>query len=415
MRACTLLCVAAGVAFLGEVGLPRAHPGKEAGAERVAALIRQLGHDVFAKREAASKELEAIGKPALPALRAAAAAGASPETRRRAAQLIRTLAGPLARVELRSLTFSPGLPLAESKHGVYSVALEAQVDAKGEGHGQLTLTVTPPNYDEYGDFVTGRETDAVDRSRKDRRAPVVLACTIEFVRAGFVGRVNEAGVKRAVFRLSGPKITSALFVATVGPGLTSGRLLVHDKDRRVEHVVALTEIKPLKEEERPLPPCHPGCFPAGTPVLTPDGGKRIELIRAGDTVTTIGPSGTAGRGVVASVFTSKNRLVEVRTDNGTLLTTAAQPLSLCVGGLRRAGELKAGDRIWQWRDGRRVETTVRAVVATGREAPVFNLILGDSAIFVAGNFLARGKPPADGSTPVLGAVAPVRPTGRARD
>src|SRR5205085_1552504 len=119
----------------------------------------------------------------------------------------------------------------------------------------------------------------------------------------------------------------------------------------------------------------PGCFPAGTLVLLPGGGKRIELVRAGDAVMTIGPDGRAGRGVVESVFTSKNRLVEVRTDNGTVVTTDAQPLCLRGGGFRRAGDLKAGDRIWQWRDGRRAEAIVREVVATGREAPVFNLIL----------------------------------------
>jgi hypothetical protein len=36
---------------------------------------------------------------------------------------------------------------------------------------------------------------------------------------------------------------------------------------------------------------------------------------------------------------------------------------------------------------------------TGREEPVFNLIVGESAIFVAEDFLVRGKPPAQ-TTPV---------------
>jgi hypothetical protein len=406
----------AGVAFMGEARIPRADPAKEAKTERVAALIQQLGHDLFAKRQAASKELESIGKPALPALREAAASSDSLETRSRAVRLIRAIAGPIARVELNSPYFSPGLPLPESKHAVYSVKIEAQVDAKGEGHGKLTLTVTPPNYDDYGDLVTGRETDGVDRSRK-KQAPVVLACTIEFVKAGYVGRVNEPPIKRLVFRIKGPKITSSLLVATEGPSLTTGRLLVLGKDKRVEYVVALTDSKPKpsKREHVPVKPCHPGCFPAGTPVLIPDGSKRIELIRAGDTVTTIGPNGRVGRGVVESVFTTKNRLVEVRTDNGTVVTTDAQPLCPRGGGFQRAGDLKAGDRIWQWRHGRRVEATVREVVATGREVTVFNLILGDSAIFVAGHFLARGKPPAEGSDPALGRVTPMHPIGRGKD
>jgi hypothetical protein len=412
MRACTFLCVVIGLAFAAETGILRADPGKDAKTERMGALIRQLGHDEFAKRQAASKELEAIGEPALAALRKAAASSDSVETRQRAEQLIRAIIGSKTRVELRSPYSSPGLPLAESKYPVYSISIEAQVNTKGEGKGKLALILTPPNYDEYGDFVTGREVDGVERTRKNQRAPVVLDCAFEFVKAGFVGRVNEPSAKRSVFRIKGPKITSALFVATEGPGLTTGRLLVLGKDQRVEYVVELTDLKPSKVDERLTPPCHPGCFPAGTLVLVPDGSKRIELVRAGDTVTTISADGGAGRGVVQSVFTSKNRIMEVRTENGTVLTTEAQPLCLKDGGFRRAGDLKVGDRIWQWRNGRRVETVVRAVVATGKEAPVFNLILGDSAIFVAGDFLARGKPPAEGSSPAVGARAPRRPGGR---
>jgi hypothetical protein len=34
-----------------------------------------------------------------------------------------------------------------------------------------------------------------------------------------------------------------------------------------------------------------------------------------------------------------------------------------------------------------------AVVPIGRETPVFNVVVGESAVFIAGGFLARGKPP----------------------
>jgi hypothetical protein len=415
MRFWTLLAVVLTVAVVGESALLRTQNGKKATAdtkdERIAALIRQLGDEKFAVRQAASNELEAIGEPALAALRKAAASGDNPEIRRRAEQLVRAIQP--RPVRLNSALVNPGLPLAESKYHVYSVHLTADVNGKGEGKGKLTLHVTPPNFDEYGDFVTGGELDNVNRPQKDQRPPVVLDCAVEFVKTGFVGRVNTPPTRRSLFRLKGPKITSGLFVTTTGPGLTSGRLLVLGKDQRVEYVVDLTEFKPRGEGEgvRPIP-CHPGCFPAGTLVLVPGGSKRIELIRKGETVTTIGPDGRPARGVVREVFTSKNQLVEVRTDNGTVMTTAAQPLCLVEGGFRKAGDLKAGDRVWQWRSGRRVETAVRAVAATGKEAPVFNLILGDSAVFVAGNFLARGKPPAEGSVPVVGATTPPHPVGR---
>src|SRR4051794_34728342 len=75
-------------------------------------------------------------------------------------------------------------------------------------------------------------------------------------------------------------------------------------------------------------PCHPGCFPAGTLVLLPDGTQRIELLQVGDIVTTIGPDGRPARGVVQHVFISTNRLVAVRTGDAVVLTTDAQPFCL---------------------------------------------------------------------------------------
>src|SRR5262245_49678718 len=58
--------------------------------ERIARLIEQLGDDEFAKREAASKALEAIGAPALAALRKADS-HMDFEVRRRAARLVKTI------------------------------------------------------------------------------------------------------------------------------------------------------------------------------------------------------------------------------------------------------------------------------------------------------------------------------------
>jgi WD40 repeat protein len=62
--------------------------------ERVATLIRQLGDGAFAKREAASKDLEAIGVPALAALKKASASD-DPEVRRRATLLHEKIAATL--------------------------------------------------------------------------------------------------------------------------------------------------------------------------------------------------------------------------------------------------------------------------------------------------------------------------------
>ncbi len=150
---------------------------------------------------------------------------------------------------------------------------------------------------------------------------------------------------------------------------------------------------PKGPSDKPLEPCQPGCFPAGTVITTPDGPRLIETIQPGDYVTLIGADGQPTNGPVESTFQTSNRLVEVRTDSGNLLTTATQPLCLCGGGFRRAGELAEGDTIRHWDQGVCRPATVRGVVPTGREAAVYNLVVGESNVFVAGNFLARGKPP----------------------
>jgi uncharacterized protein (TIGR03067 family) len=62
-------------------------PPDERLAARVAQLVKQLGHDDFAKREEASKELDAIGAPAVEALRKATAADDG-EIRRRAEKIL---------------------------------------------------------------------------------------------------------------------------------------------------------------------------------------------------------------------------------------------------------------------------------------------------------------------------------------
>jgi hypothetical protein len=148
-----------------------------------------------------------------------------------------------------------------------------------------------------------------------------------------------------------------------------------------------------KTEHAPLELCHPGCFPAGTLITTPDGTRAIETIRTGDLITLVDSDGTPRSGRVNSCFQTCNRLVEVRTDFGNLLTTQTQPLYLREGGFRPAGELAEGDLIWQWEKDKRRAAHVLSVVQTEHETQVFNLVVGDSAIFIAGEFLARGKPP----------------------
>src|SRR5262245_31069946 len=90
-----------GAALVFAVETAQLYGGFDEQEERIARLIKQLGHDEFAKREAASEELEAIGAPALPALRKAAASGPDAETRSRAEQIAQAIAGRLLAVTAR--------------------------------------------------------------------------------------------------------------------------------------------------------------------------------------------------------------------------------------------------------------------------------------------------------------------------
>jgi hypothetical protein len=271
-------------------------------------------------------------------------------------------------VELRSDILVSGLPLAESDKPVYGLRLTAQVDKKGEGSGTLELDLNAPAYDEFGFQTAGGNLP-----------PMMLECTLKFVKKKKLQLPAEAriaaplvNVDWVLFEIQGSKITSRLSLATEEKVWSWARLLVHDKDGKVRNAIGVRTPPPPQ-------PCHPGCFPAGTPIHAPCGVKAVESLRAGDVVTTVGPDGTPGQGKVASVFVTKNRLIEVRTDEGTLTTTETQPLALSGGGLRAAGELKAGDRIHSWDGRERRVVTVRSVVATDREAQVFNVKNRDKA------------------------------------
>ena len=194
---------------------------------------------------------------------------------------------------------------------------------------------------------------------------------------------------------------AAAFFAGWGLAERSAKQAIQDAQDAAE-AARLNEALVRRELEidhtRHMEPCHPGCFPAGTAVRVPQGTtltdtKPIERIGQGDLVVTIDADGQPTSTAVVSVFITRNRLVNVRTDAGFLETTRTQPVCLQTGELRAAGELKAGDTIWRWDGARRQAATVREVT-DGRAAQVFNLVLGDPTVFIAGDFLVRSKPPA---------------------
>jgi hypothetical protein len=194
---------------------------------------------------------------------------------------------------------------------------------------------------------------------------------------------------RRVYELEAAKLGGRLTLVVSGKPDEPHRLVVRDADRNVEAVL------PLRHYEIPLPPCHPGCFPAGTVVNTPTGPKAIETIRAGDVVLNVAPDGKTSPVKVASVFAGQSLLVEVETEQGKLVTTAKQPLLLVGDHQKGAGDLKAGDEIVRWEDGKPQPVKVRGVRRIDTPARVFNLVLEVRGTFVANGYLVRSKPPAE--------------------
>ena len=76
----------------------RLGPAKAAAPDLMAKLVRQLGADRFADREAAARELAALGGQAAPVLREALRGGLSPEARERAEKLLAASADDIGRV-----------------------------------------------------------------------------------------------------------------------------------------------------------------------------------------------------------------------------------------------------------------------------------------------------------------------------
>ena len=99
-------------------------------AERIVQLIRQLSDDNFRKREAASKQLNAIGESALAALKKAAASDADAEIRRRAKGIIQTITSRLAGDEQKRLEGN-WVGVAQEENGKDTPSLTKIVLAEG--------------------------------------------------------------------------------------------------------------------------------------------------------------------------------------------------------------------------------------------------------------------------------------------
>jgi hypothetical protein len=158
-----------------------------------------------------------------------------------------------------------------------------------------------------------------------------------------------------------------------------------------------------KLSERLFEPCHPGCFPHGTFVETPTGPRRIETLQVGDLVTSLDARGEPIAVPIQAVFRTDNRLWEVATAAGVVVTTETQPLCISLDTspgtsgdqVQTAGKLQPGDTIVRWEGGAPQSEAVESVRQTERIEPVINLVLEGGQYFIASGTVARSKPPAE--------------------
>jgi predicted lipid-binding transport protein (Tim44 family) len=134
-----------------------------------------------------------------------------------------------------------------------------------------------------------------------------------------------------------------------------------------------------------------GCFPAGTGIATPKGKRPIEELAAGDEVLSIDPEGRTVRSLVKTILINKSPLLKIKTSGGSLLATADHPIRLGEERFRPAGDLRPGDRITRWMDGRLGAEKVRGIKSELKEGVVFNLEISEPHTFIAEGIVVHNK------------------------
>jgi predicted lipid-binding transport protein (Tim44 family) len=131
-----------------------------------------------------------------------------------------------------------------------------------------------------------------------------------------------------------------------------------------------------------------GCFPAGTPVLTLTGEIPIEKVRPGIKVLAFANDNLLQCEVV-NFIEKKDRLIRIKTGKGTLTATSEHPL-LTPFGFTEVRDLRKGDEVGVFENGRRVWTRIKSI-KTGGVAQVYNLEVGLPHTFIAGGFIVHNK------------------------
>jgi hypothetical protein len=126
------------------------------------------------------------------------------------------------------------------------------------------------------------------------------------------------------------------------------------------------------------------CFAAGTPLLTPDGSKRIEDFRVGDILLSApenDPRAPIQARRVEEVFQRVSPLIELRVGGRSIKTTVEHPFYVDGRGWTKGGALSAGDLL-RCHDGR--TTPVETIVPTDEIATVYNLRITEYHTYFVG-------------------------------
>jgi hypothetical protein len=255
----------------------------------------------------------------------------------------------------------------DDSSGWQFIHVRVTLDGKGAGKGTMEFDPNGGKYNEFGDVV-GPFTEIATR-----KIEVALK------------QVKKDGTGRWLYEIQGQR-----WSLVVAPEPTGHRLLWKDKHGKTVRMLPLVAEGKTKI---PLEPCYRGCFPVKTNILTPDGARAIETIRAGDVILAVDKKGKPCPAKVRSTFVSNSFLVEIETDSGRLTTTGKQPLCLNGGCCKTGEDLMPGEELLRWQDGKSQPTKIRAIHKTNKLAQVFNLVLEDQEYFIAGGFLVRSKPP----------------------
>ena len=128
----------------------------------------------------------------------------------------------------------------------------------------------------------------------------------------------------------------------------------------------------------------PSCFAAGTPVLTPEGAKPIEQLKAGDFVLSKDEHNEAGKiepKRVEKAYQRQAALFHLHIGGRTIRTTAEHPFYVKERGWTTAGELRAGDLLstdlGKWLE-------VENIDASGEQASVYNVLVADHHTYFVG-------------------------------